>query len=56
MQDLCSLIRNQTCPPAMETQILNHWTVKEVPDKISTFRFCDYFFVFFLNFITYVHC
>lgn len=30
--------------------------LRKSPDKISSFRFCDFFFVFFLNFITYVHC
>ena len=31
MWDLSSPTRNQTQPPAVEAQSLNHWTAREVP-------------------------
>ena len=32
MQDLSSLTRDGAVPPAMEAQILNRWTTRDVPN------------------------
>ena len=34
MWDLSSLTRDRTCTPAVEAQSLNHWTTREVPQRI----------------------
>ena len=33
MWDLSYLTMDQTMPPEVEAQILNHWTTREVPQK-----------------------
>ena len=39
--DLSSLSRDQTCASPLETQSLNHWTIREVPSSSSLY------FIFF---------
>src|SRR5574337_1159913 len=37
-QDLYSLIRDQTCIPAMETPTPNHWTARQVLKLVSVLK------------------
>ena len=36
MWDLSSLTRDQTCPPALEVQSINHWTTREAQHPVLT--------------------
>ena len=37
MWDLTSLTRDQICIPCIGGQILNHWTIREVPPKLTLY-------------------
>ena len=39
MQDLSLLTRDQTMPPAVEAQSINHWAAREIPAPPFIFFF-----------------